>query len=76
MQGFAKLNDTEGGKKDGDSALDQQENQKMLGLEKECINEVKKQEQIASEEDKEMRSSEITLEKSLHDKARDKFKIA
>jgi hypothetical protein len=74
MLGFAKLNEGSGDKKD--DPLIQQENQKMLSMEKDCYQQIKQQEVSAGEEEKQMREEEITLEQTLHDKAREKNKEA
>ena len=72
MQGFAKFN--EAADKKGEDPIVQQQNQKMLGMEKECVQQVKLQETTAKEDEKSVREDKITLEKTLYDKARDKYK--
>lgn len=72
MQGFGKFK--ESSDKKGDDPIVQQQNQKMLGMEKECIQQIKLQESTAKEDEKSVREDKIMLEKTLYDKARDKYK--
>jgi hypothetical protein len=64
-------------KSDNDKKIDdpatQQENQAILVKEKECSKYMKDREKTAANETKLMRLP-ITLEKTLYDRARDKFK--
>ncbi|KAL4445104.1 hypothetical protein ABPG74_018832 [Tetrahymena malaccensis] len=73
MHGFAKLNEP-GGDNKIDDPLVQLENTKMVNLEKDCLNQLKQQEKIARDDEKTIREGEIRLEKTLYDKARDRFK--
>ena len=73
MLGFAKVSETSADKKVGDTS-DQQDHQKMLAMEKDCLKDIIKQETAAQEEEKLIRTNKVTIEKTLHDKARDKFK--
>jgi hypothetical protein len=64
-------------KSDNDKKIDdpvtQQENQSILTMEKDCFKYIREREEVAANETKLMRQP-ISLEKTLYDKARDKFK--
>lgn len=61
------------GDKKGDDPVTQHENQRILMMEKDCYKYMKDREESAADETKMMRLP-ISLEKTLYDKARDKFK--
>ena len=60
--------------KKADDPIAQQQNQKMLGMEKECYINVKSQETTAKDDEKGIREEKIVLEKTLYEKAREKHK--
>ena len=68
--GYGKIDASE--KKD--DSLIQQEHQNLLSKEKECYQTIRNQESTISEEYKQMRFGTLTIEKTLYDKAREKFK--
>lgn len=71
IQGFGKLDNKEHNPKD---PLIEQENQKLLAMEKDFYQFIKAEEIIASDEYKNIRNEPPKVEKTLYDKARDKFK--
>ena len=71
----AKISDSSGEKKSEDP-IKMQENQAMLGMERDCYNQIKIQEGNAGDEDKLVREEKLVLEKTLHDRAREKYKYA
>lgn len=73
LLGFPK-NDSSGSDKKTDDPIAQQQNQKMLGMEKECYINVKTQENTAKDDEKGIREEKIVLEKTLYEKAREKHK--
>ena len=68
--GYGKIDASE--KKD--DSLVQQEHQNLLSKEKECYQNIRNEEGTISEEYKQMRNGILTIEKTLYDKAREKFK--
>lgn len=68
--GYGKIDTSE--KKD--DSLVQQEHQNLLSKEKECYQNIRNEEGTISEEYKQMRHGTLTIEKTLYDKAREKFK--
>ena len=56
------------------TVLVQQEHQNLLSKEKECYQTIRNEEGTISEEYKQMRHGILTIEKTLYDKAREKFK--
>lgn len=68
--GYGKIDANE--KKD--DSLQQQEHQNLLSKEKECYQTIRNEEGTISEEYKHMRHGILTIEKTLYDKAREKFK--
>ncbi len=73
LLGFPK-SDSSGSDKKADDPIAQQQNQKMLGMEKECYINVKTQENTAKDDEKGIREEKVTLEKTLYEKAREKYK--
>lgn len=68
--GYGKIDASE--KKD--DSLIQQEHQNLLSKEKECYQVIRNEEGTISDEYKQMRNGILTIEKTLYDKAREKFK--
>ena len=68
--GYGKIDASE--KKD--DSLIQQEHQNLLSKEKECYQTIRNEELTISEEYKQMRFGLLLIEKTLYDKAREKFK--
>lgn len=62
-----------GNENKADDPLVQQENQMIFQMEKDCQLSIKSQEEKQDEEHKSIKKEELVLEKSLHDKAREKF---
>lgn len=60
--------------KKADDPIAQQQNQKMMTMEKECYINVKTQETTAKEDEKGIREEKVVLEKTLYEKAREKHK--
>lgn len=60
--------------KKADDPIAQQQNQKMMSMEKECIINVKTQETCAKDDEKGIREEKLVLEKTLYEKAREKHK--
>jgi hypothetical protein len=54
--------------------LIQQEHQNLLSKEKECYQIIRNEEGTISDEYKQMRNGILTIDKTLYDKAREKFK--
>lgn len=73
LLGFPK-NESSSSDKKADDPIAQQQNQKMLGMEKECYISVKSQETAAKEDEKGIREDKVTIERTLYDKAREKHK--
>ncbi|CAK92507.1 unnamed protein product (macronuclear) [Paramecium tetraurelia] len=73
MHGLGKLNET-GVEKKNEDALVSQENQRIANLEKECLTHIKNQEDEVKKDEEQLRSQDLRLEKTLHDKARERYK--
>jgi len=75
IHGLTKSNDNNGigGDNKTDDPLLQQEYSIILGREKNCFNIIKEQEGIMKQDEQKVKEKPLTLEKSLHDLAREKF---
>ncbi|CAD8046319.1 unnamed protein product [Paramecium sonneborni] len=73
MHGLGKLTEP-GVEKKNEDALVSQENQRIANLEKECLTHIKNQEDEVKKDEEQLRSQDLKLEKTLHDKARERYK--
>ncbi|CAK78642.1 unnamed protein product (macronuclear) [Paramecium tetraurelia] len=73
MHSLGKLTEP-GVEKKNEDALVSQENQRIANLEKECLTHIKNQEDEVKKDEEQLRSQDLKLEKTLHDKARERYK--
>ncbi|CAD8043995.1 unnamed protein product [Paramecium primaurelia] len=73
MHSLGKLTEP-GIEKKNEDALVSQENQRIANLEKECLTHIKNQEDEVKKDEEQLRSQDLKLEKTLHDKARERYK--